>query len=383
MPIASLSFPAARGADRGAPELDGTVQATLAVATSAERVLATLRAYEIPETPENYALWFEYYTGSNRILRKTIDTIISNRLPFDQDRLEDLHARMFAPARERKLLREMSLHLLGKLEELDRRPEEPGTGRRTAQVRGEGWGELTRTLADLKAGVRGLAELSLRISGRSEVFGGRIRASVDKIETLERDLERALRAANLDSLTGISNRRGFEAELRQRTGDAMNGGDDISLLMIDIDNFKQVNDQWGHPAGDEVLRRVAERLRATVRRQDVTARYGGEEFVILLPHTNLRQACVVAEKARAAIETARTETAPGQLPPPVTVSVGVAGYRLGDSLTGWIGRADAALYQAKRAGRNCVRAEAETRESAACGESNFAAKNIPQERKPR
>ena len=120
-----------------------------------------------------------------------------------------------------------------------------------------------------------------------------------------------------------------------------------SLIMLDVDHFKDYNDAFGHPAGDEALRSVALTLREGVRLQDVVARYGGEEFVILLPATDAAMALTTAERLRAAIERQ------SGMPRPVTASFGVATSDAGASDTGLlVEQADQALYHAKRSGRN-------------------------------
>jgi diguanylate cyclase (GGDEF)-like protein len=122
----------------------------------------------------------------------------------------------------------------------------------------------------------------------------------------------------------------------------------LSLIMLDIDHFKQFNDRFGHPAGDELLKQVAEVLRQSARAYDVVARYGGEEFAVLLPNTSLEQAVQVAERIRIQISQIQN------LHAPVSASLGVAGYRIGTPPATLLYEADAALYRAKHNGRNQV-----------------------------
>jgi two-component system cell cycle response regulator len=124
--------------------------------------------------------------------------------------------------------------------------------------------------------------------------------------------------------------------------------------MLDADHFKRVNDSHGHQVGDEVLRNLAGRCTKTLRSHDVLGRYGGEEFVIVFPETNLDEATVVAERLRSAI--AERPVAAGELSLPVTVSIGLATSARGQTPESLLARADAALYEAKRGGRNLVRA---------------------------
>ena len=158
-----------------------------------------------------------------------------------------------------------------------------------------------------------------------------------------------------DPLTEVANRRAFEEELRERFEHARRYERPLSLAMLDIDYFKDINDAYGHPSGDAVLRRVAGTIRKCSRQSDVVARYGGEEFAIILPETQLFEALQFGEKIRAAIATEDF----GGMPPRVTVSVGLAtmGHTMFGSAADVVAAADAALYRAKEKGRNRVECE--------------------------
>lgn len=159
--------------------------------------------------------------------------------------------------------------------------------------------------------------------------------------------------ASIDSLTGTLNRRTIldTASVLERSQTHTGA---LSLLMIDADHFKTINDRFGHAVGDEVLRQLSDVLRRNVRTNDIVGRYGGEEFLVLMPDTGEDGALRVAEKLRAAVESQITK------PAALTISVGVATTREGElSLDRVLAHADAALYAAKAAGRNCVRADGE------------------------
>ena len=155
-------------------------------------------------------------------------------------------------------------------------------------------------------------------------------------------------AATIDPLTGVANRARLRQSLRELTQHATRTGQPLSLLMLDVDHFKRVNDTHGHAAGDDVLRQVASVLKGTVRPYDIVARYGGEEFVVILPGAELSDATIVAERVRAALPAA-TE------PYSVTASFGATRFDPAvDDVDNVIKRADALLYDAKRGGRNRV-----------------------------
>jgi diguanylate cyclase (GGDEF)-like protein len=164
-------------------------------------------------------------------------------------------------------------------------------------------------------------------------------------------VHRVKQLAYLDGLTGIFNRRYFETRITEEIERARRFGTELSLIMVDVDKFKSLNDSFGHLLGDEVLRQVSSLLSRQVRKIDVVCRYGGEEFVILLPQTAPEQAFHVAEKLRRAVEEWQF---PG-VPRVLTVSGGVAVYPdHGDTRDELVKAADAALYAAKEAGRNQI-----------------------------
>src|SRR5262249_41558510 len=177
----------------------------------------------------------------------------------------------------------------------------------------------------------------------------------ENLLTREYANEGLLRFAFTDYLTGLRTRGYFEQQLDLEFKRAERRRQKFSLLMIDIDQFKQLNDSAGHHVGDEVLRQVASILIQDMREIDTVARYGGDEFVIILPETNQRQALFVAERLRRAVEQARFASATPGAPRELSISVGLAVYdHDGRFKRELIEYADAALYAAKKEGRNRV-----------------------------
>lgn len=178
-------------------------------------------------------------------------------------------------------------------------------------------------------------------------------------ERLRSNYEQSLSMALTDSLTGVFNRRYVNAHLPRLLDRAIDSHKPVAVLMFDIDHFKSVNDSFGHAIGDEVLREVSARSSRNLRTFDLVARLGGEEFVVILPDTDGEAALIVAERLRQRIADTPfiVSTTGGEIS--VTVSIGISvGGRLGDTAEGLIRRADEALYEAKRSGRNCVIADA-------------------------
>jgi len=158
--------------------------------------------------------------------------------------------------------------------------------------------------------------------------------------------------ASTDALTGVSNRRRFDESLEEQLAVVHRYQGTLSLVLFDLDRFKLLNDQHGHPTGDSVLSEIGRVLRATLRDADLAARYGGEEFAVILPATNLARAAEAAERLRSAIASLAVEGRGAG--PDVTASFGVVEVVSSESVADLIARADQALYRAKEAGRNRV-----------------------------
>ena len=210
---------------------------------------------------------------------------------------------------------------------------------------------LSRALREMVARLqRNQLELERQ---KSEI--GRTNAELlDKNEELRRGNELLEQLSFTDGLTRLHNHRYFQDRLRVEVRRADRTGEQLALLLVDIDDFKALNDRHGHAVGDNVLRQVGSVLNESVREADLPARYGGEEFVVLAPHTGKVGALALAEKLRASISRARFEgegTSPAASLQ-VTVSIGVSVY--GGDARRLFNDADRALYQAKATGKDCV-----------------------------
>lgn len=205
----------------------------------------------------------------------------------------------------------------------------------------------------------------LRARTRTQI---RRRRYHDKLRDM---LQKSVALAYTDTLTGVYNRRYMNAHLDRKIMEIAESVKPVSVLMFDIDNFKSINDTYGHNAGDEVLVELAKRVSRGVRDIDLLSRYGGEEFVIVMPDADIEVAVSVAERVRALVADQPFETSGDAGALAVTISVGVATTRDPTETTeALIGRADEALYRAKGQGRNCVRsAELDRRGQRAPGHS--------------
>ncbi|MEB3284876.1 MAG: GGDEF domain-containing protein [Candidatus Sericytochromatia bacterium] len=177
-----------------------------------------------------------------------------------------------------------------------------------------------------------------------------------RIDTLAQRYKDAQQRAVTDGLTGLATHVYFKEQLWQRFHEARRHSTPLSLLILDIDHFKRINDNFGHPVGDEVLRQVSKVVKEAARGYDTVARYGGEELAIALPRTDLAGATVLAERIREAVSAISPLDGRGRPVPTITASLGVAELTLKDGTPDdLIARADAALYLAKHEGRNQVR----------------------------
>jgi len=179
----------------------------------------------------------------------------------------------------------------------------------------------------------------------------RLCAAEDRLQQQARDIESHINEARTDALTGLPNRRAFDDELIRRVAESARKQTTFCLIMLDIDRFKSLNDRYGHPAGDYVLRHLAKVLRNTFREMDMVARFGGEEFAAILPSTSAEDGKLAARRVGATVAKSEFRSRQGLLR--VTISIGLAAVCKGDSPASLVQRADKALYASKRGGRNC------------------------------
>jgi len=177
-----------------------------------------------------------------------------------------------------------------------------------------------------------------------------LNVEIARRQQLEEDLRRL---ATTDALTNVPNRRHFMETTENESRRFHRYGHPLSLILFDIDHFKQVNDTHGHAAGDKVLSRLSQACTTALRDQDVIGRLGGEEFAVLLPETDLAAAAAVAERLRETVERVSPGWSGGEFV--VTISIGVTAWEADDAtIEPVLHRADGALYEAKRQGRNRV-----------------------------
>ena len=211
----------------------------------------------------------------------------------------------------------------------------------------------TRLVRGLEIGVN---DYLVRPVDKNELMA-RVRTQIRKkryTERLRDNVQMSIEMAITDALTGLYNRRYMESHVGTLVDQAKARGKPLTVLVLDIDYFKAINDTWGHDAGDDVLREFALRIRKSIRGIDLACRYGGEEFVVVMPETDLAVATMVAERLRRRIASEPFLIQQGTRKVEVTISIGIAALGGDDDAAGVLKRADQALYRAKRDGRNRV-----------------------------
>jgi diguanylate cyclase len=321
--------------------------------TIADRANRFMLLHSVPPTPENFSVWFQYAMNASPALRKTIDILLENNRSFDSGINRDLYVTYVNPHPNGGTTGDFPEQLQGVIASAQAFLATAISDNRTQiETLGEVSSQFQEATDPRQIVEKLLKELS-NANTRSSALEHNLVKTSQELDQIRDALKLAELHSNTDALTGIANRRFLEAFLRSAQIAAMETGNPLGVLMIDIDHFKNFNDSFGHQVGDQVLRLVARVLQESVRECDLAARYGGEELMAVLANANLDTCAEVAESIRRRIADARlTRRATGEAISSVTVSIGVAQFRMAESADALIERCDRALYQAKRAGRN-------------------------------
>jgi diguanylate cyclase len=308
-------------------------------------------------TPQSYAIWYEYVRGANEELKTDIDEIIKSVEKLSAEQTYELYQQHIVDRAEKALgkarddIAELVLHIEKKL-------AMAGDGATSFAGELKDFGQTiasTQSPDQLQAQVNVMMGNVDRISVTMSSVGCELQASQDEIKRLNDELIRTRDEALVDALTQVKNRKAYEIALIKLRAESLQSGKPLSAIMFDIDHFKKINDNYGHLFGDQVIRAVAQAIRANVKGRDLVARYGGEEFIVLLPETPAAGAVAVADQIRLSVERGRikkrnSEESIGA----INVSAGVAELQPGETGSDFVDRADKGLYQAKQSGRNRV-----------------------------
>jgi diguanylate cyclase len=311
--------------------------------------------HNIPPNPVHYALWYTYSKGQEPELNRHLDRVVND---FDY----------FPPESAARLFREYIIRdeladaragqqdAINLVDDMERDVSRSVKGNQNFQASlGQYLQMLEEPTSERLPGILSQLQKSTQLmQSQQEHFLAQLQSAQHEIKSLRDKLERAQLAATLDGLTELLNRATFNRKLEQAMSNAATG---VALVMLDIDHFKQFNDQYGHPLGDRVLQHVAQVLRDSLPAEAFAARYGGEEFCVVLKDCpDLAAAGAYAERLRLKVQALRVKArGTDTVLDTITASFGVAHAQPGDTPESLVTRADDALYQAKRNGRNQVR----------------------------
>lgn len=338
----------------------GNIDFDHATAT-AGRALQLMAQHGVPAAPQNFEVWYKFALGTSPELNKVINILIDNKRSFDAATNHSLFQAYVATDSDRAGGRAdvtRQLHALLSTAHDYLAISLADNCRHVAALGGVA-AQIDQN-ADPRAIVERLVGVLSKALARGNALEANFTASLFELDKVRGHLAAAEHRSRTDVLTGLANRLALDDFLRAAQMAAMESGNALSIILLDIDHFKAFNDQFGHQFGDQILRLIAQLLEQGLRNDDLAARFGGEELVGVLPGADVRFATGAAERIRQAIANHQiTRRATGEVLTGVTVSIGVAQFAPGETLARLFERCDRALYAAKRAGRNRTVSELE------------------------
>jgi diguanylate cyclase len=331
----------------------------------AKSVLQELGKRGVTLTPDNFKVWFEYRVGSDEELVNEIDELVASGKPFTEAINRHLYDKYFGTRKEERIVSEIQQATQKILHEVFE--EILSQGNSTARYSGKlkEYSEKLKSakeLSEVKTIVEKIIEDTSEIEASSHAIQKRLKKATTDAENLRNRIEMSQREVLeiKDPLTNLYNRKALDKKLKDLHNEFKNGNNVFSVIMLDIDLFKRINDKYGNAIGDEIIKIIASKLKECVKGRDFTARYGDDEFVILLPMTILENATILAENIRNAVfkkvfKLKKTGERIGVL----SVSIGVSQIHSTDTTNSVIERAEEALNLAQNAGRNIVKSESD------------------------
>jgi len=322
----------------------------------AGEAMGFLRCHELGPIPTHFAVAYVHVSGQHPELARDVDALIKTGDRLNAGQFAAIYERYFGLGAETEKLSAASARIEAAVGNLVRELAVAGdTARSYGATLDTFTGELSQmgSLDSLKEALTNVLVETRRIESAHRAIEDRLQNTASEMVELKENLAAMRIEATTDPLTGIGNRKLFDRRLRDLVAASREDGHPLAIVLADIDNFKRVNDTFGHQIGDVVLKRVADTLVECVKGRDLAARYGGEEFVVLLPGTTVKGAFVVAEEIRTTMMNKKlTRKSTGEVLGQITLSLGIAELRRGETGKDMVARADAALYAAKSAGRN-------------------------------
>ncbi len=323
--------------------------------TYLKKVTSRLSEHRIAANPINYALLYEYVSENNPELNKTIDTLLTESKTLDIHQSEELYASYICNVslesfeNINRQIRQVLSCVSNAVDDTNKQAEQAGDEfeEQTSLL------EKVSDAADLRKIIADVIRETRALATATRAMQGELTRANTEMDALRSELVSVRKMATTDGLTGLLNRHAFYEIMEKVAGTDTSGS--VFLCVLDIDFFKRVNDTWGHTIGDKVIKFVASLMQQHTFEHHHVARFGGEELVVIMPDTSRQDAFMIAEKIRTKMQETRLKRKSDEaLLGEITVSIGIAEMQPDDTLDSFFNRADAALYKAKRAGRNRV-----------------------------
>lgn len=330
-----------------------------AIEALAAKALMLADAYQTPPVPKTYAVWYSYAAGVPEEVANKINGMIEKSGSIGPYELDQVHQEyLLATEQERKHQDLLSRHLDREMAEIAKLVQ----GHLTSSDNYSGSLKDTASSLDdmsspaqVRAAIQFLLNENAKMRSETVKLNGSLTQTRAQVRKLRASLEKSREKEMRDSMTNLANRRYFEISLAREIAEARANGSSMSLVLIDIDHFKRINDTHGHVVGDDVLRYFAAILMSNAKGRDLAARYGGEEFALILPRTTVEQAHALCSHIMEQLEKSRLVLSEGKAPiGQLTASFGISQFRPDDTPEQLLTRADDKLYEAKNAGRNRI-----------------------------
>lgn len=317
--------------------------------------LPLMARHAVDYRPQSYAIWFSYVTGEHPRLKAALEPVVAAGTRLNRDQTRSL-AGMVSEIADLDAVGQIRAALATLLARTsDANTETLQTTGRVRDSMNEAAATLASSGTEHTAAATQLVEQADLLDQSLQRLDQRLKEAEAEVVELRNRLDHVRREARTDALTGLLNRRAFDESLDTLIEEARESGQPLSMVLVDADHFKRINDEIGHVFGDRVLRGIAEVLAKNVKGKDLLARYGGEEFALLLPNTAIAGAVQLAEQLRTAVQGLRIRRADThQVVGNISVSCGATQLCAGDSAGSFVERTDGALYEAKHSGRNRV-----------------------------
>jgi len=314
----------------------------------------------LPPTPQIYELWYVYYCESDQDVLRAMEKLLAEEDQISEGHCLTIYNQFLSHTRYDQEVRKASDSVQQAIEDAKTVVDEVkiSTHEYSEDIKAHTRVLLTETdPITVRKVLDDVVSTTDNMVKKNEELERQLLSSAEMMEEMRRNMEEAQKEARTDALTGVANRKAFEQTMQALVEDFAKNQSGFCLIMMDIDHFKNFNDNYGHQIGDQVIKLVAQTLFDGIKGRDVVCRYGGEEFAVILPETGMQGGLKVAEMLRMDVASKDlVNRTTGEKLGTITLSGGVAEYRDEESVDDIVERADAALYKAKHNGRNQIAA---------------------------